>query len=53
MGPFEYAEDKLEAKVTFQAHKFPYTPTVYYKCNIKLCSKHNGGCNDVVSVVEY
>ncbi|GAB6027575.1 hypothetical protein CHUAL_001814 [Chamberlinius hualienensis] len=47
MGPFAYSTDKTEAIVEFQAHKFPYTPTVYYKCNIKLCLKQNGGCNDV------
>jgi hypothetical protein len=47
MGPFSYSPDKNEAKVEFKAHKFPYTPSVYYKCNIKLCIKRNGGCEDV------
>lgn len=47
MGSFQYSNDKTEAVVEFQAHKFPYTPTVYYKCSIKLCLKQIGGCNDV------
>ena len=32
-----------------QAHKFPYTSSVYYQCNVRLCIRHAGGCDDVVS----
>ncbi|KAG1656595.1 Cuticlin-1 [Nymphon striatum] len=46
MGEFQYSEDKTEAKVTFQAHKFPYTASVYYQCNVRLCLKDAGGCDD-------
>ncbi|OXU26019.1 hypothetical protein TSAR_016442, partial [Trichomalopsis sarcophagae] len=46
MGQFTYSEDKTEAKVHFQAHKFPYTSSVYYQCNVSLCIKHKGGCAD-------
>ena len=49
MGPFNYSETKTSAKVNFQAHKFPYTASVYYQCNVRLCLKHTGGCDDVVS----
>ncbi|KAK9886259.1 hypothetical protein WA026_015770 [Henosepilachna vigintioctopunctata] len=45
MGLFEYSENKTKATVKFQAHKFPYTPSVYYQCNVKLCLKAHGGCN--------
>ncbi|KAF7417755.1 hypothetical protein HZH68_000408 [Vespula germanica] len=46
MGQFIYNEDKTEAKVNFQAHKFPYTASVYYQCNVRLCVKHGGGCSN-------
>ncbi|XP_012139652.1 zona pellucida domain-containing protein piopio isoform X1 [Megachile rotundata] len=46
MGQFTYNEDKTEAKVNFQAHKFPYTASVYYQCNVRLCIKHDGGCTN-------
>ncbi|CAD1480924.1 unnamed protein product, partial [Heterotrigona itama] len=46
MGQFTYNEDKTEAKVNFQAHKFPYTASVYYQCNVRLCVKHGGGCGN-------
>ncbi|XP_058794562.1 cuticlin-4 [Phymastichus coffea] len=46
MGQFSYSEDKTEAKVQFQAHKFPYTQSVYYQCNVSLCSQNTGGCSD-------
>ncbi|KAI4483012.1 hypothetical protein M0802_013512, partial [Mischocyttarus mexicanus] len=46
MGQFTYNEDKTEAKVNFQAHKFPYTASVYYQCNVRLCVKHGGGCSN-------
>jgi hypothetical protein len=50
MGPFVYEENKRVARVQFQAHKFPYTPSVYYTCNVKLCVKSAGGCEDVVII---
>lgn len=49
MGRFEYSEDKTKASVHFQAHKFPYTASVYYQCNVKLCLKADGGCDISVS----
>ena len=48
MGSFEYSASKTTALVHFQAHKFPYTPSVYYQCNVRLCIRHAGGCDDVV-----
>ena len=50
MGPFEYAGNLTRAQVTFHAHKFPYTSSVYYQCNVRLCLKEGGGCDDVVSL---
>nr|CAD7585503.1 unnamed protein product [Timema genevievae] len=47
MGQFEYNESKTKASVHFQAHKFPYTASVYYQCNVQLCIKANGGCNNL------
>jgi len=47
MGPFEYSHNKTRAVVFFQAHKFPYTSSVYYQCNVRLCLKESGGCEDV------
>ncbi|XP_019879499.1 cuticlin-4 [Aethina tumida] len=44
MGMFEYSQDKTRAAVKFQAHKFPYTASVYYQCNVKLCLKADNGC---------
>lgn len=44
MGMFQYTEDKTRAEVHFQAHKFPYTASVYYQCNVKLCLKGDGSC---------
>jgi hypothetical protein len=49
MGELEYSASKTTALVRFQAHKFPYTSSVYYQCNVKLCIKHAGGCDQVVS----
>ena len=49
MGSFEYSASKTTALVHFQAHKFPYTPSVYYQCNVRLCIRHAGGCDDVVT----
>ncbi|XP_065167858.1 cuticlin-4 [Atheta coriaria] len=47
MGLFEYTEDKTRATVHFQAHKFPYTASVYYQCNVKLCVKADNGCENI------
>ncbi|CAH1163810.1 unnamed protein product [Phaedon cochleariae] len=44
MGMFHYSEDKMRASVQFQAHKFPYTASVYYQCNVRLCLKADDGC---------
>jgi len=52
MGEFEYSASKTTALVRFQAHKFPYTSSVYYQCNVKLCIKHAGGCDQVPPVCE-
>lgn len=50
MGHFDYSKNKTRATVSFQAHKFPYTSSVYYQCNVRLCLKESGGCEDVVSI---
>ncbi|XP_046399228.1 cuticlin-4 isoform X2 [Ischnura elegans] len=47
MGQFVYNAAKTTAYVRFQAHKFPYTASVYYQCNVRLCIKSGGGCADV------
>ncbi|KAJ9574705.1 hypothetical protein L9F63_008118, partial [Diploptera punctata] len=47
MGQFQYSPSKTTASVHFQAHKFPYTASVYYQCNVRLCIKADGGCDDV------
>lgn len=47
MGPFTYSHNRTKATVSFQAHKFPYTSSVYYQCNVRLCLKETGGCFDV------
>jgi len=52
MPEFEYSSSKTTALVHFQAHKFPYTSSVYYQCNVKLCIKHAGGCDQVPPVCE-
>merc|ERR1711990_1132876 len=52
MGEFEYSASKTTALVRFQAHKFPYTSSVYYQCNVKLCIKHAGGCDAVPPICE-
>jgi len=52
MGELEYSASKTTALVKFQAHKFPYTSSVYYQCNVKLCIKHAGGCDQVPPVCE-
>ncbi|XP_037067907.1 cuticlin-1-like isoform X2 [Pollicipes pollicipes] len=52
LGPLEYTDSKTSASVSFLAHKFPYTASVYYQCNVRLCLKHGGGCDDVPPVCE-
>lgn len=48
MGQFQYSANKTTAVVNFQAHKFPYTTSVYYQCHVRLCLKANGGCANTV-----
>ncbi|KFM65219.1 Cuticlin-1, partial [Stegodyphus mimosarum] len=52
MGPFEYNKNLTSAHVTYPAHKFPFTSSVYYQCNVKLCFKHAGGCDDVPPICD-
>lgn len=52
MGMFEYSYDNTKASVHFQAHKFPYTASVYYQCNVKLCLKADDGCAAVTVSVQ-
>lgn len=47
MGEFEYSEGQDEAKVSFPAHKFPYTASVYYECIVKLCHINDSECKRV------
>lgn len=47
MGEFAYSDDRSEAKVSFPAHKFPYTASVYYECIIKLCHMDDEACKKV------
>ncbi|XP_054162807.1 cuticlin-1-like [Oppia nitens] len=49
MAAFEYTQNLTQAAVEFHAHKFPYTSSVYYQCNVRLCLKEAGGCDDVPS----
>lgn len=44
MGEFQYSEDSTKASVSFPAHKFPYTASVYYQCHVKLCKKDTPEC---------
>ncbi|KAJ2938170.1 hypothetical protein O0L34_g18510 [Tuta absoluta] len=45
MGMFQYSNDKQAARVAFPAHKFPYTASVYYTCEVKLCDlNHQSDC---------
>jgi len=46
MPPFEYTTDRTSASVKFLAHKFPYTSSVYYQCNVRLCLL-NGNCGEL------
>lgn len=45
MAPFEYNVNRTKAMVKFLAHKFPYTSSVYYQCNVRLCLR-KGGCDE-------
>lgn len=46
MPQFVYSQNLSKASVNFQAHKFPYTSSVYYQCNVRLCFRE-GGCKHV------
>lgn len=46
MPKFEYSNNFTRAAVSFPAHKFPHTSSVYYQCNVRLCI-NNGGCNQI------
>ena len=46
MAPFVYNANKTQASVKFQAYKFPYTASIYYQCNIRLCLR-DGACEEV------
>lgn len=43
MPRFEYSNNSTRAAVSFPAHKFPHTSSIYYQCNVRLCI-NNGGC---------
>lgn len=47
LGPFSYDSDRTKATVAFPAHKFPYTTSVYYQCNVRLCSLEEDYCHKV------
>lgn len=51
MPQFVYSQNLTRASVTFQAHKFPYTSSVYYQCNVRLCFRDNG-CNHVPPICD-
>lgn len=51
MGQFKYNDKLTKAVVHFQAHKFPYTASVYYQCSVHLCIHKNDGCKHVVSIL--
>jgi hypothetical protein len=42
LPPFTYTPNM--AVVEFPAHKFPYSPTVYYSCAVRICRQ--GGANE-------
>lgn len=52
LGPFAYEHERREAFVAFPAHKFPYTASVYYQCNVKLCLLESEGCHKVRNLLE-
>lgn len=45
LGPFSYDSDRTKATVAFPAHKFPYTTSVYYQCNVRMCSLEEDNCH--------
>lgn len=47
LGPFSYDSDRTKATVAFPAHKFPYTTSVYYQCNVRMCSLGEDYCHKV------
>lgn len=47
LGPFSYDSDRTKATVAFPAHKFPYTSSVYYQCNVRMCSLEEENCHKV------
>jgi len=49
LGPFTYDSERTKATVTFPAHKFPYTTSVYYQCNIRLCLLSEDNCHKTPS----
>jgi hypothetical protein len=42
LPPFSYKKNM--AIVEFPAHKFPYSPTVYYSCAVKICKTNEENC---------
>ncbi|KAG8198907.1 hypothetical protein JTE90_015119 [Oedothorax gibbosus] len=52
MGSFEYSKDLTTAHVTYPAFKFPFSSSIYYRCNVKLCLKESGGCTDVPPICD-
>lgn len=49
LGPFAYDSDRTKATVAFPAHKFPYTTSVYYQCNVRLCLLDENNCHKVIA----
>lgn len=45
MQKFDYTNNFTRASVTFLAHKFPHTSSIYYQCNVRLCVNASGGCS--------
>jgi hypothetical protein len=46
MGSFIYDKNGNSAAVEFLAHKFPYSPSVYYTCSVRVCKQcHPPLCN--------
>ena len=53
LGPFTYDGDRTKAIVSFPAHKFPYTTSVYYQCNVRLCSLEDENCHKVSPIIVF
>lgn len=47
MGVFRYFNNFTKAMVPFQAHKFPYTKSVYYECHVRLCETNKNHCHQL------